>query len=616
MTNIPTKYRSVFICLALTFATAAVFYQVYTYDFVNYDDQIYVYENPNIQAGITLNSVKWAFTSGYAANWHPITWLSHMLDWQLFGSNPAGFHLTNLILHIVNTLLLFFVLKRMTNTLWQSAFVAALFALHPLHVESVAWVSERKDVLSTFFWLLTMWAYVRYCGNKQTPNIKLGAKQTYYLLTIIFFALGLMSKPMLVTLPFVLLLLDYWPLERLNTKRSLPYLLIEKIPLFVMAVISSIITFIVQKKSGATEAIEGLSLSDRLANVPISYVKYIIKMIWPARLAVLYPHPRQNVSFSVAVISAVVLLVITILIFQLAKNHRYLFAGWFWYLGTLVPVIGFVQVGHQAIADRYSYITLTGLFIIIAWGFPYLLTKWQYKKAALVSLSLLIISVMSVCTHIQLFYWRNSQTLFQHALDVTRNNYVAHYSLGNWLASQGKFDEAIYHYSQAIQIVPGYINALNNLGSVLQKEGKIDEAIGYYKRAIEINPGAAEPHANLGIALAASGKFEEAIRHYRIAMAETDVPRLHSDLGYALMKLGRFSDAAAEYEKVLIAQPQNVEVHNNFGIVLSRQERFDEAIEHFSKALQIDPNCKVARDNLNRALVEKQKRPSPENTKK
>ena len=368
MNKTPKKYQSICIYLVLALTTTAVFYQVCTYDFVNYDDFMYVYKNPNIQAGITLKAIKWALTVGYASNWHPLTWLSHMLDWQLFGPKAGGHHLTNLIFHIANTLLLFIVLKQMTHRLWPSAFVAALFALHPLHVESVAWVAERKDVLSTFFWMLTMWAYVRFVGRPKIAS---------YLLVVVFLALGLMSKPMLVTLPFVLLLLDYWPLSRLSqkhgkagTKCSLSYLLIEKIPLFAIVLASCIVTFIVQEKGGAMPTTKNYDFFIRLANASISYLQYIIKMIWPARLAMFYPHPGQNVSILYAVISAALLLAVTILILRFAANRRYLVTGWFWYLGTLVPVIGLVQVGDQAFADRYSYVTLTGLFIIIAWGLP------------------------------------------------------------------------------------------------------------------------------------------------------------------------------------------------------------------------------------------------------
>jgi tetratricopeptide (TPR) repeat protein len=579
MDNILTKYRSFWICLALMLITTAVFYQVCTYDFVNYDDPVYIYENPNIQAGITPKAIKWAFTTGSLANWYPLTRLSHMLDWQLFGPKAGGHHLTNLIFHIANTLLLFIVLKQMTHRIWPSAFVAALFALHPLHVESVAWVSERKDVLSTFFWMLTMWAYVRFVNRPKIAS---------YLLVVVFFALGLMSKPMLVTLPFVLLLLDYWPLDRLGPRRgkadskySLPYLLVEKAPLFAMTLASCIVTFTVQKKGGAMEW-ENYGLPVRLANAFISYMQYIIKMIWPARLAFFYPHPNQNVSILYAVISAVFLLVVTILIFRFAKNHRYLLTGWLWYLGTLVPVIGLIQVGAQAIAYRYTYITLTGLFIIIAWGLPDLLAKWRYKKITLTWSALLIISASSICAHFQLRYWQNSLTLFQHDLDVTRDNYVAHFCVAGPLRKQGKLNETIYHCSEAIRIKPKYTKALNCLGIALCEAGRIDEAIPYYKKAIEIDPHFDNANINLALALAAKG----------------DSAATHISTGYALALRGKLDEATVHLTEALWLDPNSAQAHYYLGQVLVQRGKIGEAITHFEKALRLKPDWIEPMNNL------------------
>ncbi len=600
MSNILTKYRSFWICLVLTLAATAVFYRVYTFDFINFDDPVYVSQNPNIQAGITLKAVKWAFTASRAANWHPITWLSHMLDWQFFGSNAAGHHLTNLIFHIANTLLLFIILKQMTKAIWPSAFVAALFALHPLHVESVAWVSERKDVLSTFFWLLTMWAYIRFVDRPKITN---------YLLIVVFFALGLMSKPMLVTLPFVLLLLDYWPLQRFNTKRPLS-LLIEKIPLFVMVLASSIVTFIVQRKGQAIRTVEDYTIPVRLANASISYMQYIIKMIWPVRLAVFYPHPGQNVSVPIAVISAIFLLIVTVLVFRFAGNHKYLVTGWLWYIGTLVPVIGLIQVGNQAVADRYSYITLTGLFIIIAWGLPELLGKWTsassvespQRKIVLWISSLMVLSALAVCANLQLRYWKNSITIFQHALNVTKNNYMAHFCMTPMLLEQGRIEEAIWHNSEALRIKPDYLSGLNSLAVSLHKAGRIDEAIYYYNKALGINPAAGEVHVNLAAALAAESRFDEAVRHYRIALDGMDTPFIRSDLASSLMSLGRFEEAVIEYRKALSAVPDDPNILNGLGCALAQTGNFDEAVSLYSKALQIAPDLVNIRLNLGFAL--------------
>jgi Flp pilus assembly protein TadD len=589
MNKTPKKYQSICVYLVLALTTAAVFCQVCTYDFVNCDDPGYVYENPNIQAGITPEAIKWALTTGYFSYWHPLTWLSHMLDWRLFGSNAGGHHLTSLVFHVANTLLLFTVLKQMTHKLWPSAFVAALFALHPLHVESVAWIAERKDVLSTFFWMLTMWAYLRYVKH---PGV------ARYLLMLLTFALGLMAKPMLVTLPFVLLLLDYWPLARVPSEGSVGktdrrsekytngqifyHLIQEKIPLFALLAVSSIVTFLVARSVGAVAKLVGLPLKIRICNALISYVEYMGKMIWPVHLAVFYPHAGQNISILYAIISAVLLLAVTILIFRFTKDRRYLLTGWFWYLGTLVPVIGLVQVGPQALADRYTYITLTGLFIIIAWGLPDLLAGWRYKKIALTLAALLIILAMSICTHFQLRHWQNNLTLFQHALDVTEDNYVAHFCITGPLRKQDRLDEAIYHCSEVVRLRPDSLDAQSNLAYVLYDAGRLDEAVKECRKYLQMKPDDQDMLNALGITLGQQGKFAEAVK---------------------------------EYEKILRIQPQNAFAHNNLGVVFLRQGKFDEAIGYFSQALQIDPNNTLARNNLNFALAEKQKLQSTENTK-
>jgi tetratricopeptide (TPR) repeat protein len=596
MNKILKNYRSFWVCLVLMLITAAVFYQVCTYDFVNLDDADYVYENLKIQSGITPKAIKWAFTTGYASNWHPLTWLSHMLDWQLFGPKAGGHHLTNLIFHIANTLLLFIVLKQMTHKLWPSAFVAALFALHPLHIESVAWVSERKDVLSTFFWILTMWAYVRFVSRPKIAR---------YLLIVVFFALGLMSKPMLVTLPFVLLLLDYWPLDRFSLKGkktglkySLSYLLIEKVPLFAMAIASCIVTFIIQKKGGAMEW-EKYGLPIRLANAFISYLQYINKMVWPARLAVLYPHPNQNVSILYAVISVVFLLIVTILIFRFAKERRYLVVGWLWYLGTLVPVIGLIQVGVQARADRYTYIPLIGLFIIIAWGLPDLLTKWRYKKIALGLASLLIILVMSICTHFQLCYWQNSLTLFQHALDVTKDNYVVHFCMAGPLRKQGKLNETIYHCLEAIRIKPNYTKAIVSLGVALDEAGRIDEAIAEYKKCLQIAPNDPLALNNLGIALGEQGKFKEAVKYFTEALrVKPDFANAHINISHALILQGNLDEAIVHLTEALRLDPHSAKAHNYLGYALMKTRKINEAITHFEEALRLQPDWIEPMNNL------------------
>jgi Tfp pilus assembly protein PilF len=541
--------------------TTAVFYQVCTYDFVNYDDPVYIYDNPNIQNGITPKTIKWAFTTGYFANWYPLTWLSHMLDWQLFDYKAGGHHLTNLLFHIANALLLFTVLKQMTQRLWPSVFVAALFALHPLHVESVAWVAERKDVLSGFFWMLTMLAYLRYVKRP-------GAAR--YLLTLLAFAMGLMAKPMLVTIPFVLLLLDYWPLARVSFERQTIYRLIqEKIPFFVLSVISSVVTFFVQRSSGTVAELVRLSLKIRIFNSLISYVEYIGKMIWPTHLAVFYPHAGQNISTLYVIISAVLLAAATILILRFSRNHRYLLTGWFWYLGTLVPVIGLVQVGKQALADRYTYIPLTGLFIIIAWGLPELLAKWRYKKIALTMSGLLIVSAMSICTHFQLRYWQNSLTLFQHALDVTGDSYTSHIQIADYLCEQNRLDEAIVEYRKCLQRVPDDTNALNNLGIALGKQGKFEEAIKCFTEALRIKPDAAT-HANAGHVLALQGNLAGAAVHFTEALRlDPNYAQAHYYLGHYLAQRGKYNEAITHFEDAMRLIPEWVEPMNNLAWLLA-----------------------------------------------
>jgi Flp pilus assembly protein TadD len=600
------RYRDILICLALALSTVAVYYQVYSYDFNNYDDPQYVYENPHIQKGFTLESVKWGFTAGHVAYWHPLTWFSHMLDWQLFGRDAGGHHVVNLIFHVANVLILFAALKRMTNAVWPSAFVAALFALHPLHVESVAWVAERKDVLSAFFLFLTIWAYAHFVEKSRVRN---------YLLVVLFYTFALMSKPVVVTLPFVLLLLDYWPLERFSLgrtkaggKSSLHSLLIEKIPLFAMALVSCVITFLHQKKIGAMNVGQEWGFFVRITNVPISYLQYIIKMIWPSRLAFFYPHPGFSISVPYAAMSAVLLVVATILVFQFASKHRYLLTGWLWFLGTLVPVIGIIQVGDQAFADRYSYITLTGLFIIATWGVPELLGKWQYGKTFLWVSSLVVLSVLAVCAYIQQRYWKDGLTLCRRAIEVTEDNFKAHFFMARMLFLQDDNEQVIEHCRETVRVKPNFVDAHNLLGTALSKTGKVDEAIECYEDALEISPDFGPAHANLGLALAMKGEYDEAVEHYRMALETIDEPPIRSDLGDLLLHIKRYEEAATEYREVLSAEPDNADVHNKLGFALAHTGRYDEAVEHFNQAIQIDPNHTDAKNNLKLVSAEQEKR--------
>ena len=423
------------ISLLLITAILIAYWQVKDFDFICFDDKPYVTENRHVQAGLTVKGFAWAFTTFHASNWHPLTWLSHMTDCELYGLNPMGHHWTSLQFHIANTLLLFFILQYMTGALWRSAFVAALFAMHPLHVESIAWVAERKDVLSTFFGMLTLLAYCRYAKQPSLAG---------YLLIILFLSMGLMAKPMLVTFPFLFLLLDFWPLERLRSE-TVSRLILEKIPMLVPVVISSCLTFMAQQSSGAVKPLESFSLTVRIANAFVSYASYAVKAIWPHNLTIFYPHPGNALPLW-QVLGAILLVGgASFLAIRSLKKYPYIAVGLFWYLGMLVPVIGLVQVGQQAMADRYTYIPMTGLFIIIAWGFSDLSTKWHYRKIVLTLFAVIILSVLAVSTFFQLGYWRNSVALFERAVSITENNYLAHNNLGAALLEKGKFDKAVLH---------------------------------------------------------------------------------------------------------------------------------------------------------------------------
>jgi tetratricopeptide (TPR) repeat protein len=460
-----------------------LFWQVQYHEFINYDDYEYVIDNPNVRYGFSIKGLAWAFTTDYAANWHPLTWLSHMLDCELYGLNPRGHHLNSLILHIINTLLLFMVLKKMTGALWRSAFVAALFAFHPLHVESVAWIAERKDVLSTFFCMLTMWAYARYLEKPGKIN---------YLVSLIFFILGLMTKPMLVTLPFVLLVLDYWPFERFQFKKINDYkgwqqlfrLIVEKSPFFIFSALSSIITYSIQNKWGAIS--HSIPFDDRLVNALSSYIGYIFKMFFPFNLAIHYPDPFIPINWWSTFSACFFLLCSSTVFVMYSKQHPYLIFGWLWYIGTLVPVIGLIQIGTQTMADRYTYIPLTGLFIIISWGAFHATKKWRYQWIILSLFSSMTLFYIMGLTYHQLKYWENSIALFKHAIHVTSNNSLAHNNLGNALAKNGKFVEAVNHYHEALRIHPNEAVIHNNLGNVLVEQGDFKAAIFHYRRALQI----------------------------------------------------------------------------------------------------------------------------------
>ena len=704
------------LALALMLATAATYWPATRGDFVNYDDDLHVTANLQVQKGLTWESVKWAAFNPVNSIWHPLTVWSHMADCQFYGLNPWGHHLTSVLLHALNAGLVFVLLRLLTGATGRSLTVAALFALHPLRVESVAWVSERKDVLSGFFGLLSLIAYARYAqgrrwkaearkpkpeGNPKSEarNPKAGARGSslpsfisyllspifylpsslFYLLSLCFLALGLMSKPILVTWPFVMLLLDYWPLGRMpkrmqnaaasdthHATRTTPDvsgltpqspianrqsqiifpLLLEKLPFFVLAALMSVVTFVVQRRTGALAANESLPLSARGGNALISYCRYLGKLCWPTDLAVVYPHPGQW-PLVLVVLAGGLLLGITALVWAGRRRHPYLLVGWLWYCGTLVPVSQLVQTGGHAIADRYTYLPSLGALILLIWGACELVqgktegrrqktedrgqttddsdtrhatrdtqhvspTRLQSPIASRKSQILLWVAggaAILLClalTRQQIGYWRDSEALFQHALEVTENNALAHNNLGAALGKKGQTDEAIREYLEALRLKPGYAQAHNNLGAALARQGQIDEAIAQYLEAVRLDPNYGQAHFDFGIALERKGQTGEAMRQYEEAIRlMPDNADAHNNLGAMLDEQGQTDQAIRQYQEVLRLKPDHADAHHNLGVALGRLGQTDEAIRHLQEAIRLKPDDGDAHYNLGIALARK-----------
>jgi hypothetical protein len=541
--NFTRKQLTAMICFALAAITFLVYSPMLWHGFVNYDDPDYITGNAHVKAGLTWPGIIWAFQSGDAANWHPLTWISHMTDCQLFGVNPAGHHLTNLLFHIANTLLLFLLLNKLTGAIWRSFFVAALFAWHPLHVESVAWASERKDVLSAFFWMLTLLAYSRFADLSKVqlaaPERSDGGSpksKVFYALALVFFACGLMSKPMVVTLPFVLLLLDFWPLERFPPSAfRFPLffrLLVEKIPFFALSLASCLVTYSVQ--SGALWSSNSLTFHFRAANAVMSYVRYISKIFWPTDLALIYPYPHYWPFAGVVVVAGLLAMLSVIFILQ-AKKFPYLPVGWFWFLGTLIPTIGLVQVGVQSMADRYTYLPSIGIFILAVWGINDLLNLQPQKiKIAALAGSVVLIGCL-ICTSLQLKYWRSSAELFLHAVEVTTDNYAAEDCLGKALENIGKNDDAEKLYADAVRIEPDYPSAQFDLGMIEIEQNKLDDASNRLATAVQLSPRNPVMQFDFGIFLSQHGNLAEAANHFKIALTERpDFPEAQKQLNQIL----------------------------------------------------------------------------------
>jgi protein O-mannosyl-transferase len=574
----------IYVCLAAI--SLAVFAKTIHYDFVNFDDDLYVYNTPAIKAGITIKGMGQAFTSPHARNWHPLTTVSHMLDCQLYGLNAGAHHATNVILHIIAVLLLYRVLQQMTGAMWNSAIVAALFAVHPLHVESIAWVSERKDVLSAGFFFLMLGAYTRYTRAMSI---------TGYLAVVVLFAAGLMSKPMLVSVPIVLLLLDYWPLRRFeqpsliigktkisecdNQRRIIRRLYLEKIPLFVLSAVACILTFVLQKR--AAGAIPPLPFLWRVENAFESYMLYAWKTVWPTRLAVFYPHPNETLALWEVIFATLLLLAITAAAIILRKQRPYLLTGWFWYLVMLIPVIGIVQVGEQGHADRYTYLPHIGLFVAIVWFAIDLATVRRSKPqvAVTTAVAVLIILALAWAAFIQTSCWRNSEALWTHALAVTADNDVAHNNLGYLCAERGELDKAISHFESAARIRSGKRDGHYDVGSAfmqmnladaLARKGRSDEAMVHYEEAIRLQPYYADAYYNRGNVLFANGRIDEAIADWeKTLQIQSNDADAHTSLGNALLQKGSLREAIAHYVTALALAPEDPHSRNNVAWVLA-----------------------------------------------
>lgn len=609
MNRTANKYQTILICVFLVVSTLSVYRQVLECEFVNFDDTIYVTENEHVNTGLSWDNTKWAFKAGKVGYWHPLTWLSHMLDCELYGVKPGMHHLTNLVIHIANSLLLFLLLQRLTSSLWKSAFVAALFALHPINVDSVAWVAERKNVLSTLFWILTIWAYTSYVRRGGILR---------YLITLLIFALGLLAKPMLVTLPFVMLLLDYWPYERIRfgiyskrdksapagkRKTTIPGLVWEKAPFFALSAVSVYLSSLSTKLLGITISTEWVPMKLRAANALVSYARYIGKAFWPQGLAVFYPFPKA-VPLWQGMGALAILLVLSFVLVWVLREKRYLGVGWLWFLGTLLPVSGLVQAGlWPAMADRWAYVPLVGIFIATAWGIGDLAGKWRLHKYLLVSGAGVCISALMVCTLLQVRYWQNGFTLFTRALEVTSDNPIAHLNLGNVLLKEQKIDEAIAHYKRAIEIYKDHVEAHFNLGLALELDKKYDEAIEEYFTVLRLKEDHWKASFHMGNAFSKKGMLDEAISHYYKALQlKPDDIEVHFNLGSALVKKGAINEGVKHYNKALEINPHSVEVLNNLGNALSRQKRYSEAVKHYRNALNLKPNFSETHYNLARAL--------------
>ena len=593
------------VCVFLALAVLIVFGQTAHFGFVNYDDQLYVSDNAKVTNGLSLQGVAWAFSHAACNFYHPLTMISLMLDYQLHGLHPGGYHLTNVLIHAASAILLFLIVRQMTGALWRSAFVAAVFAIHPLRVESVAWVSERKDVLATFFFMLTIGAYVHYARD---PN-SLGR----YLMVAGLFVLGLLCKPTAVALPFGLLLLDYWPLNRFTpptpTRATAPpipqadyfgipkRLILEKVPLVVLAAVACVVTYFAEGE--VVMSIAKIPVPTRIGNVLLSYVVYLRQMVWPAGLAAFYPYPQKSPPLWEIGLAFLLLAGISGGVLAFWRKRPWLLAGWFWYLGMMVPVIGIVQLGVFAHADRNTYLPQIGLYVLLAWAVADWSAGWKHRRMVLGGLMMVVIGALTVCARIQTSYWRDSESLWARALACAPANILACRNLGAALVEHGKLDEAVTLYKRALEIKLDSAETHDSLGDALDKKGELNEAMEQYRIALAINPAYADAHYNLGNALVKCGNLEEAVAHYRkVLEINPDYLDARMNLGLALAKSGQMAEAIAQYQKTLEINPRYAKAHCNLGDALLQQGHADEAVACFQRALEIQPDYAKAHYDL------------------
>lgn len=600
-TTTHTRYPSkCFICLCLIVAIFVAYGQVINFNFVGFDDELYVTGNTLTRNGLNAENILWAFSFHDFSYWQPLTWLSHMLDCQLFGLRSGGHHLSNLIFHILNSLLLFYMLSKMTGTLWRSAFVAALFALHPLNVESVAWVAERKNVLSTFFWMLTLLAYTKYVERPKIDR---------YIIVVFVFVLGLMTKPTVSALPFVLLSMDYWPLGRMqwgrfennrlvsfsNVKSScqrsiLSRLILEKMPFFAFSLLSIYLSSLSVQKLGVVVSTETIPMTIRISNALYSYVRYIEKIIWPKKLAVFYPYPN-SLSLLLVTISGLILVGVSAVVYMKMKRHPYLAVGWLWYLTTLLPVSGLMQSGlWPAMADRFVYIPSIGLFIIISWGLHDALRKHLNRDLVLSVLKCAVLIGFLICTFIQTRHWKNDIALFQHALEVTDNNWPAHNNLGVAFYERGKFEEAAFQFKEVLKIKPDHVGSRNNLANILFNQGNLKEAALQLKEAMRIKSNDSDIYNNLAVVLASQGKIDESVSFFEQSLViNPKNADAHYNLGTLLASQGKLIEAGKHFSEAIKIDPKFAECYYQIGVILNRLGKTKQAGIFIAKAIQMDP---------------------------